>query len=114
MMGIFTLGSWPLPMMQHHVAFQVRLEDVLAAPQRLPSAGITPRGPSRLGVRGDSIDEPIVFAWMPAASIFFDDRDGNLLEFVSMLPEPSRPELGLLSLSEWRRIHEHACWSLRR
>ena len=108
MMGIFTLGSWPLPMMQHHVAFQVRLEDVLAAPQRLRSAGITPRGRSRLGVRGEPIDEPIVFAWMPAASVFFDDLDGNLLEYISMLPEPPRPELGLLSLSEWRRLHEHA------
>ena len=108
MMGIFTLGSWPLTMMQHHVAFQVALEDVLAAPQRLRSAGITPRGRSPLGGRVEPIDEPIVFAWMPAASVFFNDPDENLLEYIAMLPDPPRPELGLLSWSEWQRPHKYA------
>jgi|SRR5208283_1565090 len=107
MMGTFTLGSWPLTMMQHHVAFQVRLEDALAAPQRLRSAGITPRGRSPLGGRGEPIDEPIVFAWMPAASVFFDDPDGNLLEYIAMLPDQPRPDLGVVSWSEWKGIHEN-------
>ena len=44
MLGIFTIGSWPTQMMQHHLSFQVKLEDLLAAPQRLRSAGITPKG----------------------------------------------------------------------
>jgi catechol 2,3-dioxygenase-like lactoylglutathione lyase family enzyme len=36
MLGVFSLGAtWPLTIMQHHVAFQVKLEDVLAAPQEL-------------------------------------------------------------------------------
>ena len=107
MMGIFTLGSWPLTMMQHHVAFQVALEDVLAAPQRLRSAGITPRGRSPLGGRVEAIDEPIVFAWMPAASVFFDDPDGNLLEYIAMLPDRPRPDLGVVSWSEWKEIQEN-------
>ncbi len=107
MMGIFTLGSWPLTMMQHHVAFQVALEDVLAAPQRLRSAGITPRGRSPLGGRVEPIDEPIVFAWMPAASVFFDDPDGNLLEYIAMLPDRPRPDLGVVSWSEWKEIQEN-------
>jgi len=107
MIGIFTLGSWPLSMMQHHVAFQVRLEDVLAAPQRLRSAGLIPRGRPSLEGLGDPIDEPVVFAWMPAASVFFDDPDGNLLEYISMLPEPPMPELGVLSWSEWQRLQEY-------
>src|SRR5260370_11030396 len=107
MMGIFTLGSWPLTMMQHHVAFQVALEDVLAAPQRLRSVGITPRGRSPLGGRGEPIDEPIVFAWMPAASVLFDDPDGNLLEYIAMLPDHPRPDLGVVSWSEWKEIHEN-------
>src|SRR5260370_35945713 len=43
MMGVFSLGAtWPLTIMQHHVAFQVKLDDVLAAPRDLRSAGITP------------------------------------------------------------------------
>jgi len=106
MMGILGVGSGPLPK-QHHVAFQVKLEDVLAAPQRLRSAGIIP-----LGGRREPIDEPIVFAWMPAASVFFDDPDGNVLEYIAMLPDPPQPEgteygRGVLSWSEWQRLHEN-------
>jgi lactoylglutathione lyase len=101
MMGIFSVGSGPLTK-QHHVAFQVKLEDVLAAPLRLRSAGITP-----LGGRREPINEPIVFAWMPAASVFFDDPDGNSLEYISMLPDPARPALGVVSWTEWRATHEN-------
>ena len=101
MMGVFALGACPLTM-QHHVAFQIKLEDVLAAPLRLRSAGITPLGGGR-----EPIHEPIVFAWMPAASVFFEDPDGNLLEYISMLPDAPRPEFGLVSWSEWRAIHEN-------
>jgi lactoylglutathione lyase len=103
MLGIFTLGSWPTQMMQHHLSFQVKLEDLLAAPQRLRSAGITPKGrrtPSH--PRGEPVDELIVFAWMPAVSILFDDPDGNLLEYIAMLPDPPRPELGIVRWSEWQ------------
>lgn len=98
MMGIFGVGSGPLPK-QHHVAFQVKLEDVLAAPQKLRSAGIIP-----LGVRRDPIDEPIVFPWMPAASVFFDDPDGNVLEFIAMLPDPPWTEPGPVSWTAWQAI----------
>jgi lactoylglutathione lyase len=102
MLGVFSLGSCPLTM-QHHLAFQVRLEDVLAAPQKLRAAGISPLGGSR-----EPINEPVVFAWGPAASVFFDDPDGNLLEYISMLPGQPQPELGLLSWREWQRLHEYA------
>jgi lactoylglutathione lyase len=98
MMGIFSVGSRPLPK-QHHVAFQVKLEDVLAAPQKLQSAGITAMGGAR-----ESINEPIVFPWMPAASVFFDDPDGNNLEYIAMLTDPPRPEPGPVSWSEWQRL----------
>ncbi len=101
MMGIFSAGSSPITAKQHHVAFQVELKDVLAAPQRLRSAGITP-----LGGRREPIDEPIVFPWMPAASVFFDDPDGNLLEYIAMLPDSPRPEPGPLSWNEWQAIRE--------
>jgi lactoylglutathione lyase len=96
MMGIFGTGSGPLPK-QHHVAFQVRLEDVLAAPQKLRSLGITV-----FGGRGEPIREPVVFPWMPAASVFFGDPDGNVLEYISMLPDRPRPEPEPVSWSEWQ------------
>src|SRR6266852_6637464 len=101
MLGIFSLGSCPLTM-RHHLSFQVKLNDVLTAPQRLSAAGITPLGGSR-----EPINEPVVFAWGPAASVFFDDPDGNLLEYVCMLPDPPRPELGLLAWSKWQALREN-------
>jgi len=92
------LGStWPLTIMQHHVAFEVKIEDLLAAPQRLRAAGV-----AAMGGRHEPIDEPVVFSWMPAASVFFDDPDSNLLEYIAMLDDEPQPELGLLlSWSEW-------------
>jgi hypothetical protein len=36
----------------------------------------------------------------PAASVFFDDPDGNLLEYIFVLPNPPRPELGSRTGSE--------------
>src|SRR5215470_16413168 len=106
MLGIFTLGSWPTQMMQHHLSFQVKLEDLLVAPQKLRSAAIAPKGRRTPGhPRGEPTDEPIVFAWMPAASIIFDDPDGNLLEYIAMLPDPPRAELGIVPWSEWNTRH---------
>jgi catechol-2,3-dioxygenase len=43
---------------------------------------------------------------MPAASLYFDDPDGNMLEFISMLPDAPQPELGVVSWSRWKQIHE--------
>jgi len=100
MLGVFSLGSCPLTM-RHHLAFQARLQDVLAAPPKLRAAGITPLGGER-----EPIVEPVVFAWGPAASVFFEDPDGNLLEYISMLPDSPRPELGLVSWSEWQAIQK--------
>jgi lactoylglutathione lyase len=100
MMGVFTLGSYPLKIFQHHIALQVSFEAILAAPERLRSAGIPPLGANR-----ESLDEPIVFTWMPAASVFFDDPDGNLLEYICMLADPPRPELAaVLPWSESKRV----------
>jgi hypothetical protein len=38
---------------------------------------------------------------MPAAAVYFLDPDGNLLEFISMLPGSARAELGIMSWSDW-------------
>jgi lactoylglutathione lyase len=44
----------------------------------------------------------VVLCWMPAASVYFDDPDGHSLEFIAMLPDRPRPDLGRLSWSDWR------------
>jgi hypothetical protein len=33
---------------------------------------------------------------MPAASVFFHDPDGHLLEYLAMLPHQPRPEAGVV------------------
>ena len=66
---------------------------------RLKAANVTPRDFERRAT-----NEPDVLAWMPAASIYFDDPDGNQLEFIAMLPDAPRPELGVLRWSEWKKL----------
>lgn len=96
MLGIWETGSAP-QRMSLHTAFDTSLEDLLQAPARLRAAGITP-----LDVAGNPIDEPIVLAWMPAASIYFNDPDGNQLEYIAMLPDDPQPKRGIVPLSQWR------------
>jgi len=36
---------------------------------------------------GEPTGEPVVIGWMPAASLYFRDPDGNLLELLAMLPD---------------------------
>ena len=97
MLGLWEVGSSP-QRMSLHVAFTVALDDLLAAPDQLRAANITP-----LDFTGAPATEPVVLAWMPAASLYFHDPDGNLLEFLTMLPENPRPELGVITWSAWAR-----------
>jgi lactoylglutathione lyase len=43
----------------------------------------------------------VVLAWMPAASLYFRDPDGNLIEFLAMLPDRAEPQLGVVRWSQW-------------
>jgi len=97
MLGVWEVGSAP-QRMNLHVAFTVDLPDLLEAPARLRAANVTP-----LDFSGKSTDEPVVLAWMPAASLYFHDLDGNLLEFLSMLPDRPQAELGVVNWSKWTR-----------
>lgn len=53
----------------------------------------------------DNTERPMVFAWMPALSIYFDDPDGHSLEFIAILNGKSRPELGVVSYEEWIKLN---------
>ncbi|MBL8173095.1 MAG: VOC family protein [Bryobacterales bacterium] len=96
MLGIWETGSVP-QRMSLHTAFDVSLEDLLAAPARLREAGITP-----LDLAGNPTGEPVVLAWMPAASIYFYDQDGNQLEYIAMLEDQPQPQRGVVPWSQWR------------
>jgi lactoylglutathione lyase len=94
MLGLWSIGSAPMNM-QLHVAFEVGLDDVLQAPAQLRAAGVQP-----LSFFGEPTDEPSYIGWMPAAAVYFRDPSGHLLEYLAMLEEPPRPELGISSWSE--------------
>ena len=96
MLGLWSIGSAPMNM-QLHVAFDVALDDVLAAPRTLRERGVEP-----LSFFGEPADEPSVIGWMPAAAVYFRDPDGHLLEYLAMLDEPPRPELGIVPWSQAR------------
>ena len=45
--------------------------------------------------------KPMVFPWVPAVSIYFEDPDGHLLEFIGKLPEEAQPESEVCSYDVW-------------
>jgi catechol 2,3-dioxygenase-like lactoylglutathione lyase family enzyme len=96
MLGLWEVATTP-QRISLHVAFGVDLEHLLLAADHLREANIIP-----LDFAGEPTKEPVVFAWMPAASIFFHDPDGNLLEFLSMLPDAPQPDLGIVGWSRWK------------
>jgi lactoylglutathione lyase len=98
MLGLWEVGTGP-QRLSLHVAFGVDLDNLLLAAGRLREANIVP-----LNFEGEPTDEPIVFAWMPAASLFFHDPDGNLLEFLSMLPDAPQRALGVVGWSHWKSL----------
>ena len=96
MLGLWSGGSSPNTM-RLHTAFAVGLDAVLASPAALRAAGVEP-----LDFFGRPTVEPSVIGWMPAASVFFKDPDGHLLEYLAMLPHEPRPEVGVVPYNEWR------------
>jgi lactoylglutathione lyase len=100
------LGLWEAPpwigngtskvVQTQHIAFEVSLENLGSAIQQLKENGIELRDFFDL-----ITDEPSVFSWIPAASIYFHDVDGHLLEFIAKIAGPPAPDIGTVSLSEW-------------
>jgi lactoylglutathione lyase len=95
MLGLWAAGSGPQKTTMH-VAFATTIDDVIAAPRTLQSAGIT-----ALDFDGQPTHEPVVLAWMPAAAVYFRDPDGHLLEYVSMLADDACPKAGIVTWREW-------------
>lgn len=100
MLGLWSIGTAPLSLTLH-LAFDVLLEDLLDAHKKLKAMRIT-----TFSILGEETIEPSVICWMPAASIYFRDPDGHLLEYLTMLNEPPRPDLGLISWSQWLKHKE--------
>lgn len=102
MLGLWAAGSVP-QRTTTHIAFAASLEDVLAAPEALRLAGIVTRD-----FDGQPTNEAVVIGWMPAASVFFHDPDGHLLEYIAMLPDDPRPDVGVLTWRAWTAVVDSA------
>ena len=100
MLGLWSLGSAPISL-SLHVAFKATREEVLNACDRLRELGVAP-----LSFFATETTEPSVIGWMPAAAVYFRDPDGHLLEYLAMLDEAPRPDLGILSWSQWQAALE--------
>lgn len=97
MPGLREVRTAPL-FMRSHIAFRASLADVERSIGALRAAGITPR-------HGEApIDQPVVLAWMPAASVRCDDPDAHSLEYTALLEDPPRPEAGTVPLPRWREM----------
>jgi lactoylglutathione lyase len=101
MLGLWSIHSSPIRL-RLHIAFSTELEQVIRSVDVLRSKGIVPR----LRGGGPELDEPTVFPWMPAASVFFDDPDGHSLEYIAILPHRPRPDIsGTVPLSVWHSMN---------
>ncbi|WP_442600127.1 VOC family protein [Neobacillus sp. D3-1R] len=88
-----------------HMAFRVHIKNLANMIPFLEDRNIT----ILPGWDGAITKEPMVYPWLGSASVFFNDYDGNRLEFLAMLPEGPRNDIEqvFLSLSEWENLHKN-------
>lgn len=96
MLGIWEVSSEHFR--KSHFAFQVPFEELLDVPSYLAQKGIEVAASFGLDA-----SEPVVHSWMPAASYYFSDKDGNSLEYITVLQGDPIPELGAVHLSKWEQ-----------
>ncbi|WP_316846151.1 VOC family protein [Pedobacter psychrodurus] len=97
------LGIWEKPKAEidvRHFAFSCDVEDVLnKSVNFLESKNLKP-----YNFLNNGNQEPMVFAWMPALAIYFNDPDGHALEFIAILDGEAKPELGVISYDDWSSL----------
>lgn len=98
----YMLGLWERPdaIIRQHFAFRVSLGFMKTARQFLLDRGLTPRN-----FLDDGTQDPMVFGWMPAVALYFPDPDGHSLEFISLLDDPPRDEVGVVAWDEWNALN---------
>lgn len=98
------LGIWEKPKHEidiRHFAFRCEVADVLdKSVSFLEKYNLKPYN----FLKSDDA-APMVFAWMPAVAIYFNDPDGHALEFIAILPGDARPESGVISYEKWLLVN---------
>ena len=97
------LGLWEKPKEQidvRHFAFECEPDWILnESVDFLKSRNLKCRN-----FLNDGTDRPMVFAWMPAIAIYFDDPDGHSLEFIGILDGKGKPENGIITYEHWLEL----------
>ncbi len=94
------LGLWERPKHKidiRHFAFRCDKEDILNKSVNF----LREKGLNAYNFLNNGSEMPMVFAWMPAISIYFKDPDGHELEFIAILDGKPRPELGVIPYEKW-------------
>ena len=99
------LGLWEKPKEKidtRHFAFRCDVDDIL----NRSVSFLKERNLQPYNFLKDGTERPMVFAWMPAIAVYFNDPDGHSLEFIAILEGDPRPGQGVISYDEWLKLEE--------
>lgn len=97
------LGLWEAPgseVQQRHFAFECDSDWILNNSVQY----LKDRKLKFWNFLNDGVERPMVFAWMPALSIYFSDPDNHELEFIALLEGTAHPEKGVMSYDAWLKM----------
>lgn len=103
----FMLGLWEKPKEEidiRHFAFECNPKWVLNESVHF----LKSRNIKFWNFLDDENEKPMVFCWMPAISIYFNDPDGHELEFIGILPGQPKPdeEKRVVTYEDWIKIKD--------
>jgi catechol 2,3-dioxygenase-like lactoylglutathione lyase family enzyme len=102
----YMLGVWEKPKDEidiRHFAFRCEADFILND----AVAFLKERNLQPYNFLKDGKEQPMVFAWMPAIAIYFNDPDGHVLEFISVVEGEGKPELGVISYEDWLKFKDN-------